>query len=235
MGGFPLRANRTTLGPTYEDYKPVTDTKREIAADIYNTAFWQLAGLSQTAPLGWLLCTVSGGAVTTQEQALAWDPNGGLSALTWTYLNAGVYVFAFSSQYPDERGVNTNLVLRAGLPVPARTKGTTRAGTHTGANNAATLTDSTQSWTVNELQNDRIYNITDGSNANIVSNTADTVTATLGGGTDNDWDTGDLYIILENINALTGHLQLTTDTAGIVTFREGGIMTDPDAFLLMLF
>ena len=69
-------------------------------------------------------------------------------------------------------------------------------GTHTGSNNASTLTDSTQSFTTDELVDYRIYNTTDGSDGIITANTATTVTATLAGGTDNDWDTSDAYIIV---------------------------------------
>jgi hypothetical protein len=69
----------------------------------------------------------------------------------------------------------------------------TYSGTHTGSNNASTLTDSTQSWATNELLNGTITNTTDGSSGTITANTATTVTATLSGGTDNDWDTSDAY------------------------------------------
>lgn len=72
-------------------------------------------------------------------------------------------------------------------------------GTHTGANNAATLTDGARSWTVNEFVitgwSRWIYNLTDGSKGQCTANTATTFTATLSGGTDNDWDTGDSYKI----------------------------------------
>jgi len=67
------------------------------------------------------------------------------------------------------------------------------AGTHTGANNAATLTDSTANFPVNALTGLTINNVTDGSSATVISNTAMTVTATLTGGTDDDWDTSDSY------------------------------------------
>lgn len=83
-----------------------------------------------------------------------------------------------------------------------QTNGIDRAsGTHTGSGNAATLTDSGQSWTVNQFitptvtSNRWIYNVTDGSKGRITANTATTITATLAGGTDNDWDNGDVYLI----------------------------------------
>jgi hypothetical protein len=66
-------------------------------------------------------------------------------------------------------------------------------GTHDGSNNAAALTDSTASWVINEHAGKVISNTTDGSTATIASNTATTITGTLSGGTDDDWDTSDAY------------------------------------------
>jgi len=62
-------------------------------------------------------------------------------------------------------------------------------------NNAAILTDLTETWVVNEWLGETIQNTTDGSVGIVLSNTATTVTATLLGGTDNDWDIGDGYIL----------------------------------------
>jgi hypothetical protein len=73
-------------------------------------------------------------------------------------------------------------------------------GGHTGANGAAVLTDSNKAWVVDALIGKRVYNVTDGSAGTITDNTADTVTASLGGGTDDDWDTGDRYLILDAEN-----------------------------------
>lgn len=88
------------------------------------------------------------------------------------------------------------------------------SGTHTGSANASTLTDAAQSWTTNELlgvgtaatndtqQTYYIWNRTDGSGGRITAHTATTVTATLSGGTDNDWDNGDTYVITNGYPAL---------------------------------
>ncbi|RLF40331.1 MAG: hypothetical protein DRN12_05610, partial [Thermoplasmata archaeon] len=74
-------------------------------------------------------------------------------------------------------------------------------GTHTGSDNSATLVDSSQSWTPGELVGYWIHNMDDQGSGGIhaygqiTANTATTVTATLTGGTENDWDNGDHYII----------------------------------------
>lgn len=75
---------------------------------------------------------------------------------------------------------------------------TTYTGTHDGAGNASSLTDSGASFptTGNGLVGCKIKNTTDGSEGFITANTATTVTATLAGGTDNDWDASDAYQIL---------------------------------------
>lgn len=69
-------------------------------------------------------------------------------------------------------------------------------GAHTGANNSATLIDATARWP-QSLIGAALYNITDGSSTTItaVSGDGTTITGVLAGGTDNDWDTGDVYMI----------------------------------------
>jgi hypothetical protein len=74
------------------------------------------------------------------------------------------------------------------------------AGTHTGAANQAVLTDSTLGATTDQYVGYTIKNITDGSQGLITANTATTVTAVLYGGTDNDWDTGDVHHIAVPLN-----------------------------------
>lgn len=74
-------------------------------------------------------------------------------------------------------------------------------GTHDGAANSATLTDSTKAWTVNAWVGYRIRNTTDGSFATITANTDTTITGVLQGGTDNDWDASDAYVIVDGLNS----------------------------------
>jgi len=68
-----------------------------------------------------------------------------------------------------------------------------QTGTHTGTDDQAVLTDSTADFP--DLVNMTIYNTTDGSSGLITAITATTITATLSGGTDNDWDTNDAYTV----------------------------------------
>ena len=70
-----------------------------------------------------------------------------------------------------------------------------RNGTHTGANNSASLYDNDHFWLTNSLVGCFVWNVTDGSYGTITSNTEHIVVATLSGGTDNDWDTDDVYQI----------------------------------------
>jgi hypothetical protein len=70
-------------------------------------------------------------------------------------------------------------------------------GTHTGAGAASALTDSTADFiNAGVKAGQTIYNITDGSSATITGVTATTVSGTLSGGTDDDWDNTDEYLIL---------------------------------------
>lgn len=66
-------------------------------------------------------------------------------------------------------------------------------GEHEGDDGDAALTDS--GWIINELVGFTLYNKTDGSSGTVTSNTATVVTATLTGGTGNDWDENDEYIV----------------------------------------
>ena len=73
-------------------------------------------------------------------------------------------------------------------------------GTHDGADDAATLTDSTAHWETSELSSYSggaltISNSTDSSTATVTANTHTTVSGTLAGGTGNDWDDGDGYSV----------------------------------------
>lgn len=75
---------------------------------------------------------------------------------------------------------------------------TAKYGTHTGTNNAATLTDTDQSWGTDTLVGQIIYNTHDVSKCTITANTATTVTCTLAciyASCDADWDTDEAYVI----------------------------------------
>jgi hypothetical protein len=87
-------------------------------------------------------------------------------------------------------------------------------GTHTGADDAAVLTDATKAWVDDALIGRTIANTTDGSSAAITDNDATTVTGALGGGTQNDWDTGDVYTI-------------TTETLSV--YKSGQMYTNEGA------
>lgn len=114
MSGFPRRANRAAFGPTYEEARPVTDPTKEVGKATFNLLFWQVAGISLVVPRAVLTGTVSGGVVTTVTQGLAWDPNGGISKISFTYEAAGRYSFAFSQNYNDQNGNSRSLDLIGG-------------------------------------------------------------------------------------------------------------------------
>jgi type IV pilus assembly protein PilY1 len=83
------------------------------------------------------------------------------------------------------------------------------AGSHTGSDDAATLTDENADFVNEGIEaGDLIFNTTDGSYGNITAVTATTITATLAHGSDNDWDTDDAYT--------------TTQTAGKGPANFGG-------------
>ncbi len=75
-------------------------------------------------------------------------------------------------------------------------KTSTTTGTHDGLANAAFLTDSGESWEIDQWVGYALANTTDGSATTVTSNTATTITGVLAGGTDDDWDIGDTYTLI---------------------------------------
>ena len=96
-------------------------------------------------------------------------------------------------------------------------------GAHDGANDASVLTDSGESWTTNEWVGYTIVNTTDGSQGLITANTSTTITAVLEGGTDNDWDTGDAYLIAKGLN---GDVAAGISHRFMIKVRTGGADID---------
>lgn len=81
------------------------------------------------------------------------------------------------------------------------------SGTHTGSNGASVLTDATAAWAANTIGGtstttgydvNYIYNTTTGASGVVTVNTSTTLTATLTGGTRQDWNTGDTYITVSS-------------------------------------
>ncbi|MCP4593974.1 MAG: hypothetical protein GY842_24850, partial [bacterium] len=68
-------------------------------------------------------------------------------------------------------------------------------GSHQGADGAASLFDPTKTWRTNQLVGKVAYNLTDGSAGIVTGNTEHEVVAALAGGTDDDWDVSDSYVI----------------------------------------
>ena len=67
--------------------------------------------------------------------------------------------------------------------------------TSTDSSGGDVLTDTNASWVTNALKGATITNVTDGSSGTIESNTQNTITTTLSGGSDNSFDSSDAYTI----------------------------------------
>ena len=95
-------------------------------------------------------------------------------------------------------------------------------GAHSGSSGAAALTDAGRDFTTYEilLATDIIQNTTDGSEGVITEVTATTVTATLDGGTDDDWDTSDAYKIVDggNLDFIAKGFEHSQSTAGFYIY-----------------
>jgi hypothetical protein len=175
--------------------------------------------------------TITSTEAVTDYQGLAWDPEQGVTDIVFTRVGAGYYTFAFAATYVDELGNAQATALENGIV--AGTKGIPYSGTHTAGDNLAVLTDSAQSWDTDENVGRLIYNVSDGSKSIVTANTATTSTGVLAGGTDNDWDTDDVYIIVSE--AHTGVVNLETTIAGSIVFLDNSNnLADPIGFILVL-
>jgi len=92
---------------------------------------------------------------------------------------------------------------------------TNGSGTHNGANNSTGLVDSQKNWVpgyyqgnggtdsaADNLQTLYVWNRTDGSGGYALANSPTTITVALSGGTDNDFDVGDDYVVTDGYPGL---------------------------------
>ena len=110
------------------------------------------------------------------------------------------------------------------------------SGTHIGVGGADFLTDGTAGiarFTIGPtVIGDTVKNVTDGSSCTITAVTANTVTCSLAGGTDNDWDASDAYTInagayrIFDPSATALKDKKFKDTKGPVT-ADGQVLTIP--------
>jgi hypothetical protein len=111
--GFPVRPTRSTFGPDLENERRVENPRREIGAETFTLAWWQLAGMGRTSERVTLVGRWDGLAMQTDYQAFAWDPNGQLPLLIPTRLGVGEYRVVFAATYPDEAGAQRPIELKA--------------------------------------------------------------------------------------------------------------------------
>src|SRR5262245_28830433 len=55
MSGFPTRITANAMGPRMKNRGAPRDPERDVSAERMNLMRWQIAGLSQAAPLAWLV------------------------------------------------------------------------------------------------------------------------------------------------------------------------------------
>lgn len=134
---------------------------------------------------------------------------------------------SISNKYSVIIGANDS-VIYDGLTIPPDSVLFFDKGQHTGANNVSVLADSTKTWSTNEFTGFRIRNTSDGSETTFstpaISNTNNTITATLVGGTDADWDTDDYYEVVLNLDSSDIiYFEKFTNLGGKVTMTTKGV------------
>jgi len=104
--------------------------------------------------------------------------------------------------------------------------GPKKTGLHSGGNNSATLICATGKFP-QHLVGTTLYNITDGSKTVVtaVSGNMTTITGVLAGGTDNDWDTNDVFRIVRT-GGFSKRPWCETFTCELPTIARNGVVAD---------
>ena len=143
------------------------------------------------------LCTfATGGVISCNTNPASYEPDitfgtGVLTALGINIGSAGAPVL-FNGNIGVSAG--TSLALTGNLTglVPPIVL-THASGVHDGSNDQAIMTDSGESFTTSSMVGMTVYNVTDVSSCTVTANDGTTITCTLAGGTDNNWDTNDVW------------------------------------------
>ncbi len=121
----------------------------------------------------------------------------------------------------------------------AVTMDTIVSGTHNGSNNSASLVDTTKNFNNYDIRVgfDELKNNTDGGRGIITSFTGTTITATLSGGTENDFDTNDAYVVYRrmSLSELAKRVTVTFGSSGTHTVELRVTDTSSNNFVVKCF
>lgn len=123
---------------------------------------------------------------------------------------------------------------------------TTAEGTDDTSVGAAFLTDSGETWGTNTYVGMTLYNVTDVSSCVVTANTDTTMTCTLTGGTDNHWDSGNVWAVAPGplqsgsifyVNAATTILHPATAKYMACYYSDGAnvVKVDPQSASMEIF
>ena len=96
----PDKPTIDTFGGVKADFDSVVDSATELSATDWNRMSAQVAMLSMTAPIAWVRCTVSGGAITITDHSAVWGDSSGVIP-TASYDAAGTYKILWATTYSD--------------------------------------------------------------------------------------------------------------------------------------
>lgn len=111
-GGSPLRPDRNSFGAVMLDRGAVRDPQRDLSAQYWNLAVWQLAGLGLLAPRVGLQFTLSGTPAII-SRAESWNPmrstTGSYADPSFTVNGVGDVTVAWPTAVPDDQGNIANI------------------------------------------------------------------------------------------------------------------------------
>src|SRR5262245_21147730 len=108
MSGFPTRISASALGPRMKNRGVARSPVYDVSAERMNLMRWQIAGLSQAAPLAWLVATFSPpDAIAISAHGNAWQgPPPMIERLA-----TGTYLVTFAALAKDDDGAEVTLNL----------------------------------------------------------------------------------------------------------------------------
>lgn len=109
MSGFPIRISANALGPRMKNRGTARSPVYDVSAERMNLMRWQIAGLSQTAPLAWVVVVFTApDIVTVVAHGNAWQGQ----APKVERLATGAYLVTYAALVKDDDGIEVpvNLV-----------------------------------------------------------------------------------------------------------------------------
>lgn len=201
-----------SLVDTTKDFVTWGTTTGQLAYNTVDGSYGIITGITTTTNANdTLTMTLVGGTENDWDAADTYVISDSIMT-TGTHNGAGD-----SASLVDTTKDFSALGVTVGSAVKNLTDSIVLTGTHNGADGSASLIDTTKNFTTLGVRvGSAVKNVTDGSTATVTTittttNPSDTLTMTLTGGTDHDWDASDSYLITHDSLGTVATITTTTN------------------------